>query len=991
MAHWEYHGVHQAPLRSRRRTCSKATDPAQFLRPANSVHGRVHALWYAAAPAHGAGGPLSTRCLMIKPVHNSPGDPTRGHNPGLDSTAPATPAKRVILAAGDIPFPPPVYPGARVLNYIVEQMIGEGGMGAVWRVRQKMLKVPRAMKVLKPGSASVERFEEEMEMLAMVKHDNVVKVIDSGVLPDGSLFYVMELVEGRSLEADIEKHRGRRPHWEYIREIILQICDGLSAIHDRGIIHRDMKPANCMLTPDVNETVHVKIVDLGVARRSSVARLGSTSDGMFIGSAAYASPEQAAGETKNLTYGSDVYSVGIILYELLTGTIPHIADGSIDRAAMLRRRVIGTLPQPPSLHMRPGTLPPEIDEIIVRALQPDPRDRFQTVSELAEAIRQTPALPRQLRRTTRPSQSLSQVRADIFVDEDSSPSMFSSQSSSGLKPIHPQHSAHSAHPQHSSGTSSPNIAIPPTFPPSQSSSSGLRAPQASTSSPGSKTFPPSQSGSNLTPLPSQSSPGLGPVSAQAHDISTLVAARPSRRPPRAALIAGAVVLVAGLLAIPAVRHRLFGTTEIILPFVTEEPPLFTRARTAIQRLGLQEAQDVQVGLQQLADDTTQSAEFIATARLLEAELVLMRALACQISVHLDPEPGTCRVHVQADPARAVLLLDQVPPEHAPAPQARVRAILRLVQGEPVDDPALAPQDRDELQALAGAAPMWRNGPAVPADLIPPLQELKTPSTLVRSVLALGLWRSGEDPQAARLLTATLKMADDQPAARAIWDALLRSHDGEPVPIHPPTPIEEPPQPTTQPTTPPDAADPTAPPSKTPRPVAPPPEKFASLEQQIDVGCARVQKGDRTGVRVLKDALSQGAVFETDFNLCYCLGQGFAAEKTYDAALVWFIRALAIDPNHRNSLSGAAYAAQQLGRKDRAVELYRRLHEVDPNDPVAAAYLNTHDPPPGPLMTKGKKDEQPTEKVDKPEKDGAGVEDAAEAQPSADPPVEPAPG
>ena len=850
------------------------------------------------------------------------------------------PPKRAVLPSGAIPPPPPVYPGARVYNYIVEQMIGEGGMGAVWRVRQKMLKVPRAMKVLKAGSASVERFEEEMEMLAMVKHDNVVKVIDSGVLPDGSLFYVMELVEGRSLEADIEKHRGRRPQWEYIREIILQICDGLAAIHDRGIIHRDLKPANCMLTPDVNETVRVKIVDLGVARRSSVARLGSTSDGMFIGSAAYASPEQAAGETKNLTYGSDVYSVGIILYELLTGIIPHLADGSIDRAAMLRRRVIGTLPQPPSLHAPQGTLPPEIDEIIVHALQPDPRDRFQTVGELADAIRATPALPRRLRRT-RPSQSLSQVHADIFTDEDSCPPLYSSQSSSsGLKPLHP------------TSATTPLAALPPTYPPSQSGS-GLRAVQTSQSSPGHKTYPPSQSGSNLTPLPpSQSSPGLAPISAPALDISTLVAARPRRRMPRAALFGGVFVLVAGLLAIPAVRARLFGTTEITLPFIAEEPPLFTHARTAIQRLGLQEAQDVQTALQQLGDDPQQSAEFKATARLLEAELVLMRALACQISVHLDPEPGSCRVHVQDDPTRAAALLHEVPPEHDPPQLARARALLRLVQGEAIDDPELAAHDRDELLALASAAPMWRNGPAVPAELIPPLQALKTPSTLVRSVLALGLWRSGEDAQAARLLTATLKMADDQPAARATWDALLRSHDGEPVPIHPPTPIEDPPPPT-----PPDpepatitAPDPTTLPSKTPRPVQlqpPPREKFASLAQQIDVGCNRVQKGDRTGVLVLKDALSQGAVFETDFNLCLCLGQGFAAEKTHDAALVWFIRALAIDPNHRASLAGAAQAAVNLGRKDRAIDFYTRLRDVDPDNATAQAYLEFHNPPPDP--------------------------------------------
>jgi serine/threonine protein kinase len=849
-----------------------------------------------------------------------------GH--GLDRAG--DPAALGLAACHGSPPPPPVYPGATVHNYIVEQLIGEGGMGAVWRVRQRMLKVPRAMKVLKPGTASVERFEEEMEMLAMVKHDNVVKVIDSGVLTDGSLFYVMEYVEGRSLEADIAKHRGRRPQWEYIREVILQICDGLAAIHDRGIIHRDMKPANCMLSPDVNETVHVKLVDLGVARRSSVVRLGSTSDGMFIGSAAYASPEQAAGETKTLTYGSDVYSVGIMLYELLTGIVPHVTDDPTDRAAMLRRRVIGTLPQPPSLHMRPGTLPPELDEILVRALQPDPRDRFQTVGELSAAIRQTPALLRPLRRL-RPSQSLPHAPVDIS-DDDSTALFHSSQSSPGLPSLHPP-----ATPTHASQSSSALRSLPP----SQSAS-------------GARSLPPSQSASNLTPLSSQSSPGMAPVSAVAVDGSTLVATRPRRRPHRAAIVGGVLALVVGLLAIPGVRARVFGTADLSALVDEPEPPLFTRARAAIQRLGLQEAQDVQMALQQLADDP-QPPRVVATARLLEAELVLMRALACQISVHLDPEPGSCRVHAQADPARAVDLLRQVPPDHSPAPQARVRALLRLVHGEPpADTPGLAPQDRDELRALASAAPLWRGGHAVPADLIPPLQQLKTPSTLVRSVLGLGLWRSGEDPQAARLLTATLKMADDQPAARAVYDALLRSHDGEPVPIHPPTPVEERTPPNPAPATPPGATEQPVRAPPRPPPPTPAPERFTSLDQQIDVGCARVRKGDRTGVLVLKDALSQGAVFETNFHLCFCLGEGFARNKTYDASLVWFIRALTIDPHHRDSLAGAANAAVNLGRTDRAVELYRRLRDIEPENPAASAYLRVHDPgeePPPPLLPK----------------------------------------
>ncbi|MBL9101112.1 MAG: serine/threonine protein kinase [Myxococcales bacterium] len=840
----------------------------------------------------------------------------------IDSTAPAHPPRAPAAAA--TPATPPVAPGTRVHNYVVEQLIGEGGMGAVWRVKQRMLKVPRAMKVLKVGTASVDRFEEEMEMLAMVTHDNVVKVIDSGVLPDGSLFYVMEHVEGRSLEADIAKHKGRRPQWEYVRDIILQICDGLAAIHDRGIIHRDMKPANCMLSPGVNEVVHVKIVDLGIARRSSVMRPGSTSDGMFIGSAAYASPEQAAGETTTLTYGSDVYSVGIILYELLTGVIPHVADAPTDRAAMLRRRVVGTLPPLPSLHVRPGTIPPEIDEIIVRCLQPDPRDRFQSISELAEAIRQTPDLPRQLRKT-RPSQSLTSVAADILPSDSSASLAMAAQSGSGLRVIPSA--------QETSGVRS----VP------SSSGSGMRvlpqelAARASASG---------QSSSHLTPLPpSQSSPGA-PISAPALDSSTLIADRPRRRPTRLLLLGGGAAVVAvaaAALAIPGLRARLFGESIDIIGADEREPAEFARARTAIQRLGLQEAADVQSVLQRYAADREQTPGHVATARLLEAELVLMRAIACQIAVALDPIPGAAAAYVQTDPARAAELLAQVPRDHTPVPQARVRALLRLARGESVDtpvDPDLSTSDRDELLALAGAAPLWRKGHAVPADLIPPLQRLRTPSTLVRSALALGLWRAGEDSQAHRLLLATLKMASDQPAARATFDALLRSHDGDAIPA-PPVPEDSHPAPPAAV----DPVQPAAPKAGPPRPIA---EKFASIDEQVEAGCQRVRKGDhRSGVKVLMDALNHGAEFESNFDLCVCLGEGFARQRAHDVSLQWFRRALRLDPVHPGALAGAARAADLLGREERALELYRRLLEVDPRNAAAQAYVDKHYAPPSP--------------------------------------------
>lgn len=864
---------------------------------------------------------------MKKPEHSGPGGPSRARDIAVDSTMPATPPR----PAPPIATAPLVAPGARVHNYIVEHLIGEGGMGAVWRVRQRMLKVPRAMKVLKPGVASVERFEEEMAMLAMVTHHNVVKLIDSGVLPDGSLFYVMEYVEGRSLEADIAKHRGRRPQWEYIREVLLQICDGLAAIHERGIIHRDMKPANCMLSPDLNESVHVKIVDLGVARRSSFVRLGSTSDGMFIGSAAYASPEQAAGETASLTYGSDVYSVGIMLYELITGVVPHVSDGPTDRAAMLRRRVVGTMPQLPSLHVPPGTIPPEIDEIIARALQPDPRDRFQSIVELADAIRQTPDLPRQLRRL-RPSQSLPQVAVDALAS-DSSPgfAQLASQSSPGLRNAAQSSSElrlrPSAHMPASQSSSAALRVRPPTHPPAAQSSSELRVwPSA--------------------PSPaSQSSPDLTPVSAPGFDISTLIAPRLSLRPSRLALVAGVLVLAAVAVALPGVHRRLLAVAAAPAVVDEREPAAFARARSAIQRLGLRESEDVQTILRHIGEDPRESAVHVATAKLLEAELVLTRAFACQIAVALGTASDAVSHHAQTDPTRAAALLRELPPTHAPAAQARVHALLRLIQGRSftdAGDPHLTPGDRRELAMLAGTTVLWRKDPAVPAELIASLERIVAPSTLVRSILALALWRVGEDARARRVLVAILETSSDQPAARGILDAILRAPADEPSPE---TPADPPPAPAVAPS---DATP--LPRSPSSRPLA---ERFKSLDEQIAVGCQRVRKGDRSGVRVLMDALSQGAEFESDFNLCNCLGEGFDRQKAHDVALPWYRRALAIDPDHPGALAGAARAAVLLERPDQALEFYRRLFQVAPENAAARAYLARYDTLPveevGPLL------------------------------------------
>ncbi len=259
-------------------------------------------------------------------------------------------------------------------RYRIEARIGSGGMAEVYRGVDPVLNRTVAIKVLLPQFARdasfVERFRREAQAAARLNHPNIVSVYDTGA--DGDTQYiVMEFIEGRTLAEALAA--GRRPSPVQSAEIAQKICSALSAAHAQGVIHRDIKPGNVMVTREGT----VKVMDFGIARITSGVETAPQTSAV-LGTASYLSPEQAQGGP--LDARTDIYSLGTVLYEMLTGRPPFMGETPV---AVAYKQVNET-PVPPS--QINADVPPRLDAVVMRALSKNPANRYQTAKEFSEDL-----------------------------------------------------------------------------------------------------------------------------------------------------------------------------------------------------------------------------------------------------------------------------------------------------------------------------------------------------------------------------------------------------------------------------------------------------------------------------------------------------------------------------------------------------------------------------------------------------------------------------
>ncbi|HET6944904.1 MAG TPA: protein kinase, partial [Gaiellaceae bacterium] len=249
-------------------------------------------------------------------------------------------------------------------RYELVELVGTGGMSSVYKAHDRLLERNVALKVLHPHYGDddeyVERFRREARAVAQLSHPNIVTVIDRGV-DDGRQYIVFEYVDGENLKQLIER-TGPLPIRQAI-ELGLQTAEALAFAHAHGLVHRDVKPQNVLLTPDGE----AKVTDFGIARSLDVEH-GVTQTGTVLGTSNYISPEQASGEP--VTPATDVYSLGVVLFELLTGDVPFPGENFV---AVAMKHINDPVPDVSSL--RPDA-PTRLVAAIERALEKDPRRRF---------------------------------------------------------------------------------------------------------------------------------------------------------------------------------------------------------------------------------------------------------------------------------------------------------------------------------------------------------------------------------------------------------------------------------------------------------------------------------------------------------------------------------------------------------------------------------------------------------------------------------------
>ena len=301
--------------------------------------------------------------------------------------------------------------GERIGRYKLLQQIGEGGFGAVWMAEQTEPVTRRvALKIIKLGMDTREviaRFEQERQALAMMDHPNIAKVLDAGATDKGRPFFVMELVKGMPITKYCDEAQlGTRERLALFGDV----CSAIQHAHQKGVIHRDIKPSNVMVTLHGDRAV-VKVIDFGIAK----ATQGKLTDktlftrfDQFVGTPVYMSPEQASLSGLDIDTRSDIYALGILLYELLTGTPPFDAKSLISAGYEEMRRIIREV-EPPKPSSRVSTMAgdertalakarqiapeklsrlvePDLDWIVMKAIEKDRTRRYETANAFAQDV-----------------------------------------------------------------------------------------------------------------------------------------------------------------------------------------------------------------------------------------------------------------------------------------------------------------------------------------------------------------------------------------------------------------------------------------------------------------------------------------------------------------------------------------------------------------------------------------------------------------------------
>jgi serine/threonine-protein kinase len=273
----------------------------------------------------------------------------------------------------------------RLGNYVVEEELGAGGMGQVFRARHSMIRRPTAVKVMQATGeeelAAIKRFEREVQLSATLTHPNTITIYDFGHTPDNRFYYAMEYLEGLDLQGLVDRFGPvGSPRTAFV---LAQASGALSEAHERGIIHRDIKPSNIFLTRRGGLYDFVKVLDFGLAKQiTDPEAVSLTKTGVAVGTPRYISPEAIKG-SENIDARSDIYCLGSVAYFMLTGRPPFDAKSS---AELLIDHLKATPPRPSHLSELP--ISAELEEVVMKCLEKSAAARFQTTAELELALRE---------------------------------------------------------------------------------------------------------------------------------------------------------------------------------------------------------------------------------------------------------------------------------------------------------------------------------------------------------------------------------------------------------------------------------------------------------------------------------------------------------------------------------------------------------------------------------------------------------------------------